>query len=139
MELWQYDYTVVNSTAVPVKEFTIFFSYSYFTTYLVNNSLASGWSTEVSPPVPASYSDGLLIGVAATPLAVNDRATGFSVFAVSPPPAIEQNYELRNSEGNVVESGLTTAVPEPTTWALLGIALGVVAVARRKLVSGAAT
>lgn len=137
--LWQFDYTVTNTTVDKTfNSFLIYFDYGAYNTLLDTSTNTTYWTTDVVQPYlnPSnSLIPGFFSAMAQSPylgIAPGDSASGFSVLFVSTGPTL-QNFEIYDSGNNLVDWGTTSAVPEPTTWALLAISLGVVSAARMKM------
>ena len=137
MELWQYDFSILNSTAD--KNFNEFFVYFDYGLCFSLNDLSTNpqWTTAVvepylngnSDPVPGFFNAQIISGNRGP----DESASGFSVQFVSSAPSV-QIYEFYDG-GNLMESGTSTVAttPEPTTWVLLSLSLGTVFALRRKL------
>ena len=135
---WRYDFALVNSPAAPsFDEFTVFFaSGAYSAIALVSSALE--WDPLVIQPdtgIPADgYFDGLRL---AGSMPDGSTATGFSVTFTYLPgmrPG-EQHFDLIDSSSfNTVYSGTTVAaaVPEPSTYLLMALGLGLVGTFARR-------
>lgn len=118
--------------------FLIYFDYGAYINLFNTSSNTTDWTTEVIEPYLNFTNEipGLFSAVAQSPylgIAPGNSASGFSVQFVStgPTPTL-QNFEIYDSGNIPVESGTTSAVPEPTTWVLLAISLGAVLTARTR-------
>jgi hypothetical protein len=131
---WRYDYTVENdSLPAGVAEFTIFFPVGQ-ATKLSLIAAPPGWDALVVQPDPGLPDDGFLDALAlAAGIALDASLGGFGVGfdhlgSDTPGP---QRFQIVDPETfSVLESGFTTAVPEPAPACLLGI--GVLALAARR-------
>lgn len=133
---WRYSYLVSNDTlAVDIKEFTVYFDASLFSNLAVNVS-PSGWDSLVAQPdsnIPANgFFDSLAVAQGISP---GSSLGGFSAtftYLGSGAPGV-QSFEIVDAGFNVINSGLTQAipVPEPSQWGLFVAGLGLVAVSAR--------
>lgn len=134
-DLWRYDYTLVNSAGSPgFDEFTVYFDLPG-TREIIAFTAPVGWNALVVPVDPDLPASGFFDAVhIAGVVAVGSGTSGFSVefrtaAGVSPGA---QRFELAVSDPfQVVASGITTAVPEPSSYALMLAGLGVLTLGGR--------
>ena len=137
---WEYDYTISNTSPTLVfDEVTIYFDVGTSSSLSLAASPAN-WSPLVIQPDSGIPADGYLDVVSPTgPIANGASVSGFSVDfsylrAGAPSP---QSFELYNSSDfSLVYSGTTTsesvsAIPEPTTRAMLCLGLFALFICRR--------
>lgn len=135
--VWRYDYSIT-APAFDFDQFTLYFDISQFGPLSAAIGPA-GWDMLSLDPDPAIPADGLLDGLHLDgPLPQGATVTGFSVnfryLGLDTPGA--QPFELLDSSSlRVLQSSVTTAVPEPRP-ALLFVAgalgLGVLGTRRRR-------
>lgn len=118
-DLWSYEYTI----AGPLGSFEginlLFSSTSYGADLSVISSDAS-LSPLVTPPILVPATDGLISVTAVDPLAAGSSAhlsVQFVWLAAGTPGA--QPFEVMDDQFNVVATGMTSAVPEVSSAALL--------------------
>ncbi len=145
---WDLTYTVTNTTGTAADEINLYFDAANYPFITANSK--GGWTTGSFDSVYASGSpfpstatvpyDYYFYNAVATGSGIA-ASGGVETFSINvtyngEPNLVMQNqvYDLRNS-GTIISSNLTQAstVPEPTTYALLAMSLGVIALARRKM------
>lgn len=130
-DIWRYDYKLDNTSAGPgFDEITLYFDLPG-TQEIISFAVPAGWSGLVLPIDPGLPASGFVDAVHNAGLvAAGSTVSGFSVefrHATGMTPGA-QSFELAVSAPfQVVASGLTTAVPEPATYALMLSGLGVLA------------
>lgn len=121
---WRYLYTIENNTLIQnIDEFTLYFDRTRYTNLAVQSS-PSGWDSLVVQPdnvIPADgYFDSLSLLEGIAP---GSSLSGFSVLFTylgtgTPGP---QPFDIVDASFNVIDSGVSTPVPEPTTaWLFVG-------------------
>lgn len=135
-DLWTFHYTLDTTGAPSFDEFTIYFDRTTVQE-IISFTAPTGWDTlfvQADPDLPADgFVDALYVGggaLAAGPVA------GFSVgvrMLAGMVPAGPQVFEFAVSDPfAVVHTGMTSAVPEPATPAIMLAGLGLLALALRK-------
>ena len=122
-DLWSYDYTITGPLASFETVNLLFSSLSYGGYILVNSSDAS-LSPLVTVPIIAPATDGLVAVTAIDPVATNGSAllSVHFVWTAAGAPG-SQPFEVLDDQFNVVSTGMTSAVPEASTAALLAAGL----------------
>jgi len=145
---WALVYSVTNTTTQPVIELNLYFDANlYYALY--DYSPMTGWdtlNTNNTPYTPLDefpYPSYIQYNAIATGagIAPNGGVETFSFKAAyyiggAPGGEAPQNqwYQtFSDTSGTPLVSGYTSVVPEPTTYVLLTISLGVVALARRRM------
>ncbi len=138
---WIHNYTVTNSSlAQGIEEFTIWFDYDKYTSIqdASDAALDTDWDQLVWQPNGALQIDGGFDALALTvPIGIAESVSGFAVsflWTGSGDPS-SQYYEIINPDNpsEVLDSGFTTMIPEPTSLMLLIGSLACLARKRRKL------
>jgi len=139
---WDVEFRLANNGSLPaVTGFTVYFPHTEFQAMSLSASPAA-WDSLVIQPDMVLQSPGFLDSVLlnpAQPLLPGQSQGGFvarlEYLGAAPPPML--TFEIVDLEFNVLFSGTTSLVPEPTTATIL--ALGLVALGvrlrRRKLVA----
>jgi hypothetical protein len=137
---WRFDYSIANDTlSSPIEEVTIYFGLGLFSNLQVSGSPLT-WDSIVIQPDELIPSDGFFDSLALDrALSPGDTLSGFSVlfdFLGTGTPG-SQRFEVVNPTSFlVIDSGVTsappTAVPEPSSLALLFLGLLAASFLRRK-------
>lgn len=118
---WRYDYVVTNDDLPGLDEFSVFFAADSFANLVVSAS-PPGWSSIALQP--SGGADGLFDSLALNDsLPLGASVGGFSVsftFLGAGAPGAQPFVVIDPFDGNVVlQEGITRAIPEPQTLALL--------------------
>lgn len=125
---WEYTYDVKNvSLESPIEEFTIWFDYGRYDNLLVTtpDPLAGNWDEIVLQPEPVISDDGLYDALTlALGIGEGEIVSGFSVSFDWLDEGVpgSQYYEIvvpDTSPMEVIDSGWTRPIPEPSTLLLL--------------------
>lgn len=121
---WRYLYTIDNNTLMQsIDEFTLYFDPTRYANLAVQSS-PSNWDSLVVQPDNAIPADGYFDSLSLTNgIAPGAILSGFSVMFTylgigTPGP---QPFDIVDAAFNVIDSGVSTPVPEPTTaWLFVG-------------------
>ncbi len=134
---WEYNYTVQNdSMAGDIEEFTIWFDYALYDNLVVTSPLLN-WDEIVIQPDTFIPDDGFYDALAlSSGIAPGASETGYSVsfdwLGTGAPGS--QLFEIIDANTfDIIDSGNTSAVPEPSTFLLIGAGLMGMALIRKKL------
>lgn len=128
-DVWRYDYTLAPAAGSPAfDEFTVYFDLPQAQAIMAV-SAPGGWDAfvaQVDPALPDGGFVDLLHG--AGPVLAGSVTSGFSVVfqaGAGLTPGAQRFDLIQSAPFTVVASGLTAAVPEPGTYALMlsGLAL----------------
>lgn len=137
--IWEYDYTVANDTLTSdIEEFTIYFEYGFYDNLRVTTPLAVSWDElTVNPDLIFGFpEDGFYDALSlVSGIAPGNTKSGFSVtfdWLGSGTP-VSQYFEVVSSTTfDVIDSGNTSRVPEPSALLILGTGIaGLVGLSRR--------
>jgi hypothetical protein len=138
---WIGQFDVYNDGSVPsVESFTIYFDYGKATNLMLLNA-PGWWDTIVVQPDDALTAPGFVDALQLDPalgLGVGVNLKGFSVEfdwsgADAPGPfafSINDPVTFQSLEGGLTTPGGAAPIPEPSTWALLGLGLAAIGFAR---------
>lgn len=121
---WRYLYTIENNTLLQtIDEFTLYFDRTRYANLAVQSS-PSNWDSLVVQPDDAIPADGYFDSLSLIEgIAPGASLSGFSVMFTylgsdTPGP---QPFDIVDASFNVIDSGVSTPVPEPTTaWLFVG-------------------
>lgn len=130
---WRYIYEVANnSLEEDIGEFTVYFDRSLYSSLAVEAS-PSGWDSVVVPPDDGIPADGFFDSLALVDgIAPHASVGGFSVtfdYSGAGVPG-SQFFEVVDASFQVLDSGMTTPIPEPQSYLLLVAGLAILACMR---------
>lgn len=119
--LWRYDYTVVNTGLTAFDELTIDFDATAFSGLNLLSS-PTGWDSLVVQADPAIPAAGFLDSLSNSRFLSGAIASGFAVsfnFLGTGTPSSQPFTIVDPSTFDVLASGVTSPVPEASTWLLM--------------------